>query len=133
MQAPMMHVSFWEAEAFCRWAGRRLPSEHEWEAAARGPDGQHFPWVGTMEPERVDMDARYLGLAPVAALVAGVSPAGCLQMLGTAWEWTSSQFLAVRWVQNRHVPLHVRAPIWRSQGDQRWLLCNLFRIDPELL
>ena len=93
MESPVMHVSFWEAEAFCRWAGRRLPSEHEWEAAARGIGAQHFPWGASMEPERVDMDARYLGLAPAGALEGGASPAGCLQMLGTAWEWTSSQFL----------------------------------------
>jgi iron(II)-dependent oxidoreductase len=92
-QAPVMHVSFWEAEAYCEWAGRRLPSEHEWEAAARGCDGQCFPWGDEMGRSRVDMDARYLGLAAVGALSEGASHGGCLQMLGTAWEWTSSQFL----------------------------------------
>jgi len=93
MEAPVMHVSFWEAEAFCNWAGRRLPSEPEWEAAARGPGAQSFPWGEAMDPARVDMDSRYLGLAPVGAIPDGASPFGCLQMLGTAWEWTSSQFL----------------------------------------
>ena len=93
MSAPVLHVSFWEAEAFCEWAGRRLPSEHEWEAAARGKAAGNFPWGDSMDATRVDMDARYLGLTPVGALGEGASGAGCLQMLGTAWEWTSSQFL----------------------------------------
>lgn len=93
LEAPALHVSFWEAEAFCHWAGRRLPSEYEWEAAARGPGGQCFPWGDAMDASRVDMDARLLGLAPVGTLTESASHAGCLQMLGSAWEWTSSQFL----------------------------------------
>lgn len=93
LDAPVMHVSFWEAEAFCHWAGRRLPSEYEWEAAARGTQARRFPWGEKMDTARVDMDSRWLGLAPVGALAGGASAAGCLQMLGTAWEWTSSQFL----------------------------------------
>ena len=94
LDAPALHVSFWEAEAYCEWAGRRLPTEQEWEAAARGPDARLVPWGGSsMDASRVDMDATYLGLASVSAFPAGASPAGCLQMLGTAWEWTSCQFL----------------------------------------
>ena len=93
LAAPIKHVSFWEAEAYCRWAGRRLPGEYEWEAAARGQAGRNFPWGDHMEAGRVDMDARYLGLMPTGAFGEGASESGCLQMLGTAWEWTSSQFL----------------------------------------
>ena len=92
-EAPALHLSFWEAEAFCRWAGRRLPTEFEWEAAARGTRSLDFPWGDAMDPDRVDMDGRFLGQAPVGAFAQGASHAGCLQMLGTAWEWTSSQFL----------------------------------------
>lgn len=93
LDAPALHLSVWEAEAFCRWAGRRLPSETEWEAAARGPEGLSFPWGGSMDASRVDMDGTFYGTAPAAAFAEGASPSGCLQMLGTAWEWTSSQFL----------------------------------------
>lgn len=93
LDAPILHVSFWEAEAFCNWAGRRLPSEHEWEAAARGRGARHFPWGEEMVRNRVDMDAQFLGTAPVNAFAQGATPEGCLQMIGTAWEWTSSQFL----------------------------------------
>ena len=93
LDAPVLHVNLWEAEAFCNAAGRRLPTEYEWEAAARGAEGRFYPWGDTMEPGRVDMNAGDLGRGAVTAHADGASAVGCLQMLGTAWEWTSSQFL----------------------------------------
>ncbi len=102
--APVLHVSYWEAEAFCRWAGRRLPGEMEWEAAARGRERRKFPWGETMPSDPAslaalaDLDARHLGTAPVDAYAAGATPEGChpegcLQLIGTCWEWTSDQYL----------------------------------------
>lgn len=94
---PVRHVSYWEADAFCRWAGRRLPTEFEWEAAALGnrpgEPRRRFPWGDTPDSRRVDMDNGALGRLPVDAFAEGDSPFGCRQMLGTVWEWTSSQFL----------------------------------------
>jgi len=91
--APVLHVNYWEAEAFCKWAGRRLPTEFEWEAAARGRDARLFPWGDAMDESRVDMNGTALGLSSVHALPEGATAQGCLQMMGTAWEWTSSNFL----------------------------------------
>lgn len=93
LQAPVLHVSYWEAEAYCNWAGRRLPTEHEWEAAARGREGLLFPWGKKMDPTRGDLDVEQMGGGAVDAYSAGASPSGCLQMIGTAWEWTTNQYL----------------------------------------
>lgn len=94
---PVTHVSFYEAEAFCNWAGRRLPTEYEWEVAAlgnrQGQELRKFPWGNSMDTSRVDMDGLHNAQVPVTAYPAGDSTFGCRQMLGTVWEWTSSQYL----------------------------------------
>jgi iron(II)-dependent oxidoreductase len=94
---PVTHVSFFEAEAFCNWAGRRLPTEYEWEVAAlgnqKGQELRRFPWGNTMDASKVDMDGFQLAHVPITAYPEGDSIFGCRQMLGTVWEWTSSQYL----------------------------------------
>jgi ergothioneine biosynthesis protein EgtB len=100
---PVLHVSWYEADAYCRWAGRRLPTEAEWEVAASAephPAGgllgrkRRFPW-GDDPPtsDRANLDWRAMGCVDVGALPAGDSAFGCRQMIGNVWEWTGSDFL----------------------------------------
>ncbi len=100
--AAVVHVCWHEAQAWCRWAGRRLPSELEWEVAAAGqPDGRgglspekrRYPW-GDAAPAThlANLDGRALGTIAVGALPAGDSAFGCRQMIGNAWEWTEDSF-----------------------------------------
>jgi len=97
LDAPVTHVSYWEAEAWCRWAGRRLPTEYEWEVAALGNRPgvpfRRFPWGNDpVSLARADMSGRTMAQNPVWDYPEGESPFGCRQMIGTVWEWTSSQF-----------------------------------------
>jgi len=94
---PVVHVCFHEAEAFARWAGGRLPTEAEWEKAARWDPAtgrsRRYPW-GDDDPtaDHANLGQRHLGPAVVGAYPRGASPLGVHQLIGDVWEWTSSPF-----------------------------------------
>jgi iron(II)-dependent oxidoreductase len=93
---PVCHVCFYEAEAFARWAGKRLPTEQEWEIAASwDPEtktGRKFPWGGRATSTEANIDQLGFGTSPVGSYEMNVSPLGCYGMIGDVWEWTSSDF-----------------------------------------
>lgn len=95
--SPVLHVSWYEAQAFARWAGKRLPTELEWEKAAswdsRRGEKRRYPW-GDAAPTRAHatLDQMSHGPAPVGAHPEGRAPCGAEGMVGDVWEWTSSDF-----------------------------------------
>jgi formylglycine-generating enzyme required for sulfatase activity len=85
---PVAEVTFADALAYCAWAGGRLPTGDEWEAAARGPDARDWPWGDVFDPERCNCaEAAWGWTVPVTAHPGGASPCGAEQLAGNVWEW----------------------------------------------
>ena len=90
---PAVNLTWNDAVAYAAWAGKRLPSELEWEKSARGYQGRRYPWGNTFAPGRAVLrDLNLIEPATVGTFAAGDSIYGCSDMVGNVWEWTVSMF-----------------------------------------
>lgn len=118
-QQPVVGLSWFDAMCFAEWKGMRLPTEAEWEYAARGPDGLLWPWGSTFDPDHIIYDGNTDGRpAPAIGRFTGASWVGARDMSGNVWEWTSTIY----------DPENYPYPYWSGDGREELTRADISRV-----
>ena len=113
-EQPVVGVNWLDAKAYCEWKNTRLPTEAEWEKAARGPEGFTYPWGNKFDPDRVNYGKRLDSTLPVDSLPAGASHYGVHHMAGNVFEWVADWYQPDFYSASHEIvnPMGPKDPVW---------------------